>query len=211
VPRDLRRPLLVALLALALAPPAARAQDGTVSTAAPDPKGLSQPVVAGSPANVRIDARKLAAARQIFEIAGAPALRASTRTLTSTLGVQLGTAMALKDGEHAHAMVEAVTDGLTSITPELQDEAVSRIAREFSAEQLQAILAFYQTPTGELAARRMPLILQATVGTVLTYIPQMMTGIEDSYCSRVRCTRAERKAFDDVAARMSAAHPQPTG
>jgi hypothetical protein len=192
--------------ALALSP-VVRAQDGTVTTAAPDPIGLSPPVVAGSTANVRIDAKRLAMAQSIYEIAGAPAFRASARTLTSTLGVQLGTAMQAKDSLHAHAMVEAVSDGLTSITPELQNEAVSRIARDFTAEQLQEMLSFYQSPTGQLAARRMPLILQQTVGTVLTYIPEMMKGIEDSYCSRVKCTRAERKAFDDVAARMAAAHP----
>ena len=108
-------------------------------------------------------------------------------------------------------MVEAVQDGLTSITPELQTEAVSRIARDFTREQLGEMLAFYQSPTGELAARRMPLILQGTVGSVLTYIPDMMKGIEDSYCSRVKCTRAERRTFDDVAARMAAARPGAEG
>ena len=104
-------------------------------------------------------------------------------------------------------MVAAVGDGLTSITPQLQAEAVSRITRDFTADQLREMLAFYSSPTGRLAARRMPLILQQTVGSVLTYLPQMMHGIEDSYCSRVKCTRAEKKAFDDVAARMAAAHP----
>jgi hypothetical protein len=212
VSRSPRLPLsaLVLCLGLGLAAPVL-AQDGPVPTASPDPKGLSPPVVTGSTANVRIDAKKLAMARSIYEIAGAPAFRATARSLTSTLGVQLGTAMQAKDSEHAHAMVEAVSDGLTSITPELQDEAVSRIARDFTAEQLQEMLSFYQSPTGALAARRMPLILQQTVGSVLTYLPQMMKGIEDSYCSRVKCSRPERKAFDDVAARMAAAHPAAAG
>ncbi len=199
-----------AVLWLALAG-AAGAQEGAVPTAQPDPRGLSPPVVAGSTAGVRIDARRLAAAEQVYEIAGAPALRTATRSLTSTLGVQLGTAMGARDGEHAHAMVAAVQDGLASITPELQTEAVSRIARGFTADQLAEMLAFYRTPTGALAARRLPLILQGTVGSVLTYLPDMMKGIEDSYCSRVRCTRAERKAFDDVAARMAAARPAAEG
>ena len=208
--RSLGRSFAVAALALATAAQA-QTSDGTVSTAQPDPKGLSQPVVTGSTTNVRIDARKLAMAQQIYDIAGAPAFRATSRSLTSTLGVQLGTAMSAKDSEHAHAMVAAVSDGLTSITPQLQNEAVSRIARDFTDEQLKDMLAFYTSSTGQVAARRMPLILQQTVGSVLTYIPAMMTGIEDSYCSRVRCTRAERHAFDDVAARMAAARPAAAG
>ena len=73
------------------------------------------------------------------------------------------------------------------------------------------MLAFYSSPTGRLAARRMPLVLQQTIGSVLIYLPQMIKGIEDSYCSRVKCTRAEKKAFEDVAARMAAAHPSSEG
>ena len=61
------------------------------------------------------------------------------------------------------------------------------------------------------AARRMPLIQQQTVGGILGYLPQMMAGVEDSYCSRVKCTRAEKKAFDDVSARMAAEHPAAAG
>ena len=202
--RSLGGAVALCVLALALT---AQAQEGTVSTAQPDLKGLSPPVVAGSTANVRIDARRLAMAQQIYDIAGAPAFRAAARSLTSTLGVQLGTAMSARDAVHAHAMVDAVNDGLTSITPQLQNEAVSRIARDFTDDQLKDMLVFYTSPTGQLAARRMPLILQQTVGSVLSYIPEMMAGIEDSYCSRVKCTRAERKAFDDVAGRMAAAHP----
>ena len=69
------------------------------------------------------------------------------------------------------------------------------------------MLAFYASPTGRLAARRLPQIVQQTLGSVLTYLPQMMAGVQDSYCSRVKCTRAEKKAFADVAVRMAAAHP----
>ncbi len=185
----------------------AGAQDGPLSTASPDPAGLSPPVVAGAPKDAHVDGQRLALAQQVYDITGAPALRAQARSLTAGLSVQLATAMSARDPAHAQAMVAAVSDGLTSITPQLQAEAVSRITRDFTADQLKEMLAFYSSPTGRLAARRMPQILQQTVGSVLTYLPQMMTGIEDSYCSRVKCTRAEKKAFDDVAARMAAAHP----
>jgi hypothetical protein len=200
--------LAAAALAFALAAvPLARAQDeGPIGAARPDPAGLSPPVVAGSPKDARIDAAKLALARQIFEITGAPALRVSTRSLTTSLSVQLSGAMLGRDETHAKAMVAAVNDGLSSITPQLQDEAVSHIAREFTEDQLKEMAAFYTSPTGQLAGRRMPLIIQQTVGAVLTYLPAMMAGIEDSYCSRVKCTRAEKKAFSDVAARVTTMH-----
>ena len=180
---------LAAALALTAAATAAGAQEQPLSTAAPDPVGLSPPVVAGAPSAAHVDAARLG------------------RSLTAGLSVQLATAMASRDPAHAQAMVAAVGDGLTSITPQLQAEAISRITRDFTLDQLREMLSFYQSPTGRLAARRMPLILQQTVGSVLGYLPQMMTGIEDSYCSRVKCSRAEKKAFDDVAARMAAAHP----
>ncbi len=204
--------LLVAAAALALAAglplasPAAYAQEAPLSTAAPDPVGLSPPVVAGAPKDAHVNGERLALASQVYEIVGAPALRASTRSLTAGLSVQLASAMASRDAAHAQAMVAAVGDGLTSITPQLQAEAISRITRDFTTEQLKEMLAFYASPTGRLAARRLPQIVQQTVGAVLGYLPQMMSGIEDSYCSRVKCTRAEKHAFDDVAAKMAAAH-----
>ena len=198
---------ILAAAVVALAAGAALAQEGPLSTASPDPAGLSPPVVAGAPRDAHVDGRRLALAQQVFDITGAPALRAQARSLTAGLSVQLATAMSARDPAHAQAMVAAVGDGLTSITPQLQAEAVSRITRDFTADQLGEMLTFYSSPTGRLAARRMPMILQQTVGSVLSYLPQMMSGIEDSYCTRVKCTRAERKAFDDVAARMAAARP----
>lgn len=203
-----RRLAACAVLALAVGlATAASAQEGPMSTAAPDPIGLSPPVVAGAPKDAHVNGERLCLASQIYDIVGAPALRASTRSLTAGLSVQLASAMSSRDPAHAQAMVAAVGDGLTSITPQLQAEAVSRITRDFTTNQLKEMLAFYTSPTGRLAARRLPQIVQQTVGGVLGYLPQMMSGIEDSYCSRVKCTRAEKKAFDDVAARMVAAHP----
>ncbi len=198
---------ILAAAVFALAAGAALAQEGPLSTASPDPAGLSPPVVAGAPRDAHVDGRRLALAQQVFDITGAPALRAQARSLTAGLSVQLATAMSARDPAHAQAMVAAVGDGLTSIMPQLQAEAVSRITRDFTADQLGEMLTFYSSPTGRLAARRMPMILQQTVGSVLSYLPQMMSGIEDSYCTRVKCTRTERKAFDDVAARMAAARP----
>ena len=176
-------------------------------TAAPDPAGLSPPVVVGRPRDARLDPQRLALAQQIYDIVGAPALHSSLRGLASGLSVQLASGLAEKDHAHAIAMVQAVSDGMASITPDLETEAVSHIAREFTPDQLKQMLAFYASPTGRLAARRLPLIVQQTVGGVLAYLPQMTKGVEDSYCSRVKCTRAERKAFDDVAARMAAVRP----
>ncbi len=186
---------------------AAWSQEAPLSTASPDPAGLSPPVVAGAPKEARVNGERLGLAQQVFDITGAPALRVQARSLTAGLSVQLATAMSARDPAHAQAMVAAVGDGLTRITPQLQAEAVSRITRDFTTEQLRQMLAFYASPTGRLAARRMPLILQQTVGSVLGYLPQMMGGVEDSYCTRLACTRAERKAFDEVVARIAAAHP----
>jgi uncharacterized protein len=192
-------------LAHAQGPVQTQAQDdGPIGSARPDPAGLSPPIVSDSSRNIRIDAGRLAMAQQIFDITGEPSLRVSTRSLTTTLSVQLSGALLGKDDLHAKAMVAAVTDGLNSITPQLRDEAVSHIAHDFTEDQLKEMLAFYSSPTGRLAAHRMPLITQQTVGSILTYLPAMMQGIQDSYCSRVKCTRAEKKAFSDVAARVTA-------
>ncbi len=194
--------LAAAAAVLVFTPLAAGAQNGPLPTAAPDPPGLSPPVVASAPSGVYVARATLALAQQVFDLVGAPALRAQTRSLTAGLSVQLAAAMSARDPAHARAMVGAVGDGLASLTPQLQAEAVSHMIHDFTAGELKEMLAFYSSPTGRLAARRMPLILQQSVGSVLTYLPQMMSGVEDSYCKQVTCTRVERHAFDAVAAKM---------
>ena len=207
VAAPLRAALLLAL-ALACAPLAAHAQDGPVSTAAaPDPVGLSPPTVAGSTKDVRIAAERLALASQVFDIVGQPELAASTRTLTAGMSVQLSAALPDKDPARVRAMVQAVGDGLTSVEPDLKDQAVSRIARGFTTAQLAQMLAFYQTPTGALAARRMPLYTREAMGAVLLVAPKMMEAVRASYCAKVRCSRAETKAFIDVANHLTAVAP----
>jgi hypothetical protein len=187
---------------------AAHAQDGPLSTAAPDPVGLSPPTVAGSTTDVRLPARRLALASEVFDIVGEPELTASARTLTAGMSVQLAAALPDRDPARTRAMVQAVGDGLASVQPDLKDQAVSRIARGFTDDQLAQMLAFYQTPTGRLAARRLPLYTREAMGAVLMVAPKMMTAVQDSYCAKVRCTRAEVKAFADVANRLAAAAPQ---
>jgi hypothetical protein len=197
---------LAALASVAAAP--ALAQDGPVSTATPDPVGISPPTVAGSAKDVRIDGGRLALARQVFAIVGEPELAASTRTLTAGMSVQLAAALPDRDPARVRALLGAVGDGLASVAPDLQDQAVSRIARGFTEDQLKEMLAFYQTPTGRLAARRMPLYTREAMGAVLLFAPKMMEAVRDSYCAKVRCTRSEMKALADVGERMSAAAPQ---
>jgi hypothetical protein len=199
--------LIAAVLVAAPTASSAFAQ-GTVSTARPAPPeaaALTAPVVDG-PAT-RVDPKRLELARQIYDLIGAQAMSTTVHSMTTAMSMQFANVMDDRSEARAKAIVAAVSDGMTSIMPQVTDAGISSMAHTFTEEQLRDILAFYESPTGHVLVRKMPVVTQQSIIAMGTYLPQMMAGVEDSFCSRVKCSSKERKGFEAAAARMAAARP----
>jgi len=176
--------LVAAVLGAFLTSPALA--QGVVTTARPAPPeaaSLTAPIVDGPV--VRIDPKRQALARQIYDLIGAQTMGTSVRSMTTA----------------------AVGDGMNSVMPQVIDTSVSAMAHTFTEAQLQDMLAFYQSPTGRVVLLKMPAVTQQSNAAIVTYLPQVLAGIEDSYCSRVKCSSRERKGLEAVAAHLAAAHP----
>ena len=203
----MRSSVLVLFAVLSLVGPvsAVRAQ-ATVSTARPAPpeaESLTAPVVAG-PA-VRIDPKRLELARRIYDLIGVQAMSSTVRSMSTAISLQFANMMDDRSEVRAKAMVAAVGDGMNSIMPQVIDAGISAMARTFTEDQLKDMLAFYQSPTGQVVVRKMPVVTQQATSAMVTYLPQMMAGVEDSFCSRVTCSSKERKGLEAAASRMAAA------
>jgi hypothetical protein len=194
----------VVILALVGAPRFAMAdQDGPLSTAQPD-----RPLPPPSP-EIRAARAKRALAQKVYDLIGAQTLSPSTRALAASLSVQVARAVTNKDIARAKAIMAAVNDGLDDIMPSLSEATVTLMAADFSTEQLQALLDFYQTPAGQAALKILPRIASQASTLSLKMTPEMMVTIRDSYCGRVRCTAQEQSAFTAIAQHAAAA-AQPT-
>jgi hypothetical protein len=204
----MRAPVFALIAALAAGSFATAVSAQTVSTARPAPPeaaALTAPVVEG-PA-VRVDPKRLELARRIYDLIGAQTMATSVHSMTTAMSLQFANMMDDRSEARAKAMVAAVGDGMNSIMPQVIDTSVSAMAHEFTEDQLRDILDFYQSPTGQVMLRKMPAIARQSNSAIVTYLPQMMAGVEDSFCSRVTCSSKERKGLEAAAARMAAAHP----
>jgi uncharacterized protein len=203
-----RRALAAGVLFATAAGMGAAVAQPVISTARPAPPeaaAMNAPITDG-PA-VRIDPEALRLARRVYDLIGAQAMATTVRSMTTAMSLQFATAMDDRHEERAKAIVAAVGDGMNSIMPQITDASVSAIARDFTLAQLRDILAFYESPTGQVALRRLPAIQRQSTSVMVQYLPQMMAGVEDSFCSRVRCSAKEHKALQAVATRLEAAHP----
>jgi hypothetical protein len=193
-----------AILAIAPQGRAAMAQDGPLTTAQPE-RPLPPP-----PPEVLAARAKRALAQKVYDLIGPETLSPATRALAASLSVQIAHAVTNKDIARAKAIMAAVDDGLDDIRPSVSDATVTLMTDDFSTEQLQALLDFYQSPAGQAALKILPRIAAQASTLSLKMTPQMMTTIRDSYCGRVKCTTQEEAAFTALAQRAAAASQTPT-
>jgi hypothetical protein len=197
-----RASLAVAALILGFATPPALAvahQDGPLTTAQPE-----RPLPPPSPEVLAARAKR-ALAQKVYDLIGSQTLSPSTRALAASLSVQVARAITNKDIARAKAIMAAVDDGLDDIMPTLSDATVTLMTQDFSTDQLQALLDFYQSPAGQAALKILPRIASQASTLSLRLTPQMMTTIRDSYCGRVKCTSQEQAAFTAIAQRAASA------
>jgi hypothetical protein len=202
----------IAAAALAIVSMASVASAQTVSTARPAPPeaaALTAPVVAGGGPVEHIDPKRLELARKIYDLIGPETMAATVHSMSTSMSLQFAGAMDDRSPERAKAMVAAVGDGMNSIMPQVIDASVSAMAHSFTEDQLRDMLTFYQSPTGQVMLRKMPLVWRKGDTAIVLYLPQMMAGVEDSYCSRVHCSSKERKGLEAVAERLAAAQARP--
>ena len=147
------------------------------------------------------DGERLALARQIYRIMGSQttdAIGAALKTMMAGMSAAGGV-----DNPRATAMKAALSDSFDKMMPRLIDGAAEIMAQDFTAGQLRDMLAFYQSPTGQVVVHRMPEVTQQSLRIGASLVPQMMRDFEADYCGRVTCTPQEQQAFAQLNARLA--------
>ena len=180
------------------------AQDarGAIGTAPPD-----APPTPPTPQEAQT-ARTLTLARQVYALIGDQALEGGLRTTSTTLDVQIAQAMTDKDRARARAIVDAVKDSVADLKPQIASTAIQAMARDFTPQELQDMLAFYRSQSGRAALRKLPAITRQSLSVTLDALPDLMAAVETSFCAKVRCTARDHQAFAAATERLAAARPR---
>ena len=162
--------------------------------------------VAAQPAAGTADPQRLALAEQIYDMMGQQTVQGVGRALTSMMSSSLRNVTG-QDRARSAAVQAALGDSITTLTPQVLHATARIMAEDFTTPQLQGILAFYQSPTGQALLQKTPLITRQALQVSTSLLPGFLETFETDYCRRVSCTEAEKNAFAQINARMAqAAH-----
>ena len=87
--------------------------------------------------------------------------------------------------------------------PKIVRQTAMIMAQDFTAEQLEAMLAFYRSPTGQAVLQQMPLITRQAMQTSNGLLPGFTEKFRADYCARVTCTDQDNQVFAQIAAHMA--------
>ena len=88
------------------------------------------------------------------------------------------------------ALGNIITQNLARMQPEM----VQIIAQTYTAQELQALIAFYETPTGKAIVAKNPALLQGITSVVNKYSAVMMQDIEKILRQEVQALIAKKGA-----------------
>ena len=154
------------------------------------------------------DGERLALARQIYKIMGSQTTDAISAALKTMMGALSGSGGS--DNPRTTAMKAALSDSFDKMMPRMIDGSAEIVAQDFTVDELRDMLAFYQSPTGQVVVRKMPEVIEQGRRIGVALVPQMMHDFETDYCGRVTCTPQEQQAFAQLNARLAQTPvPQP--
>jgi len=131
------------------------------------------------------------------------------------LGASLGQMMAMMmpesttlSAEQATEVREAMAEATASMLPRMFEVSAPIYADIFTLEELQALVAFYQSDVGRSLMSKSYAAAPRIATAIQGIMPELMADMGDQMCNRLECSpeqRREMKAAMAVAARGQAA------
>ena len=107
-------------------------------------------------------------------------------------------AMAPKDSKLSDADRQAIADISADVTRELMTKVAARMepimAETFTEKELTELTAFYESPTGQSAVNKMPVMMGKLLPAMAEFMPQMQAEMKTRICARIDCAGAAKAA-----------------
>ena len=103
-------------------------------------------------------------------------------------------------------MVASLTRGMQSVGPDISEAMAKSVARTFTLKELQELVAFYGSSTGQSMIAKMPVVMQDVGPIVKGLMPRITRVAEQDFCSHLTCTADDRARFAKMGQPAAAAH-----
>ena len=164
---------------------------------------------APSPASPAPSAERLRLARAVFEAQG------GVKNIDAALDhVLQGMPLTSPGGSNAGAgdrakVRDVIEQSMHKFLPQLLDAQAEAYAESFDEHQLNDILAFYQSPTGQVMREKLPEIAGRSAEAMGKVLPALMVDILEGVCSQTTCTDQQQKTLAALKQRL-ASTPAPS-
>ena len=88
------------------------------------------------------------------------------------------------------AMQEAMTETMSQIIPEYSEALAPYIAKTFTEAELEAIVAFYESPVGQSMVTKSQDLAKPSMEIMQTLMPGLASDMLTRYCAKTTCTGA---------------------
>lgn len=109
------------------------------------------------------------------------------------LGEQMTSDAAMQDvpDEDRQFLISLTSELVTDMVPLMITEMVPVYASQFTEEELQALVDFFETPMGRAIAQKNVEVMPEANRAVMAVVPQMLEKMATRMCQHYGCTAAE--------------------
>jgi hypothetical protein len=104
--------------------------------------------------------------------------------------------------EEMNNIFASVKVGFGRLVPDMTDVMVLLYARNFTAQELTDIAAFYDTPSGKALVQRQGSVTAQSFPILMAIMPKVADYAEEDYCSRIACGEADHQIFAKMKERI---------
>lgn len=106
------------------------------------------------------------------------------------------------------AVIDSLNESLGQATGDARPVVVAAVARTFTVDELQAAVAFFESPQGHAFNSKYPALEDALGQNVGPSLEQVLGPWEQSFCQKTACTAADHQAFATMRQNLRAGPPQ---
>jgi hypothetical protein len=89
----------------------------------------------------------------------------------------------------AQAISDAVSESMGTVMAKVEDRMIPIYASTFTTKELQDVVDFYGSPSGQAMLAKMPILMAKMGPTMAEMMPEMTADIQKRICSKIDCTK----------------------
>ncbi len=147
---------------------------------------------------------KLIEARRVVQALGPDSgVNQATAEVNATVMTELERAAPAGDSQRAGMLTAAGKLAVANMQAQVAEATAAAYAANFTAEQLQAMSAFFASSAGKALLERREVVTRQSATLARALLPEVFNQTASSYCKQVTCTAAEWQAFATLLARAA--------